>query len=198
MCRTQGDPLAGLGWILCVPPPHKGPWGGSRQLDASWKEGLKIALLPAPASLPAVSGQVTGEVIWPPADTHVQKRAWKNRSFLSASPCPLLQVPPGKEQREGRGSRKPEGVWQEDEGGKESAPGDGTLSPARWAPHCPGHQKGRLRQREVREAAPSPSWSRHPHPDTWPWCLPLKQPPCDSDGLYLAPDTSAHMNHPLP
>ena len=86
VCQTQGDPLAGLGWILCVPPPHEGPWGGSRQLDASWKEGLKIALLPAPASLPAVSGQVTGEVIWPPADTHVQRRAWKNRSFLSASP----------------------------------------------------------------------------------------------------------------
>lgn len=132
MCRTQGDPLAGLGWILCVPPPRRGPWGGSRQLDASWKEGLKIALLPAPAGLPAVSRRVTWRgYLAPGRHTCSETGAWKNRSFLSASPCPLLQVPPGKEQREGRGSRKPEGIWQEDEGGKGAAPGDADPQPCK-------------------------------------------------------------------
>lgn len=66
-------------------------------------------------------------------------------------------------------------------------------------PNCPAHKEGRLRQREGgQRGRPFSSWSKQPHLDTWPRCLPSEQPPYDSDGLCSAPDTSAHMNHLLP
>lgn len=143
---------------------HTGPMGRKQTAGCILEEGLKIALLPAPASLPAVSGQVTGEVIWPPADT-CPETGLENRSFLSASPAPSSRSRLGKNK------------GKEEEAGSQrmrlaGGAGRERICPWGWdpqpckvgAPLSRGVRKEIETEGEVRESAPSPSLVRHPHP----------------------------------
>lgn len=183
-----------------MPHPHTGggPQGEKRLLDASWKEGLKIALLPAPACLPAASGPVTWRgYLAPSKHTCPETGAWKNRCFLPASPCPLPQVPTEKEQREGRGSRKQEGIWQGDEGGEGAALGKGVPSPARRVLHCPAHKKGKLRQKKGGQR--QPLLLSGPNTLTWtpgPGACPRSSPGMTVTGSTQPPTHPPPRTHP--